>query len=112
MTFAYGTAVTVRRGSPGGFNAYGDPVSGSTTDTVVAGCAVAPRYSTEPTERGRQGVVVGLTVYAPAGTDIVSTDRILIAGVEYTIDGQPAEWSHPMTGWAPGLEVAITRAVG
>lgn len=112
MTFAFGTTITVRRDSPGGFTAEGDPVSGTTADTAIAGCAIAPRMSSEPTERGRQGVIIGLTVYAPFGSDILFTDTILIATVEYRIEGDPADWSNPFTGATPGMEIALTRAVG
>lgn len=112
MTFAFGTSITVRRDSPGGFDVYGSPVAGTTTETVITGCAVAPRYSTESTERGRQGVIVGLTVFAPFGSDILYTDRIVVASVEYRIEGEPASWANPFTGSTPGMEIALTRAVG
>jgi hypothetical protein len=112
MRHPYGTAITVRRGSPGGFDPYGDPVPGSTTDTVIDGCAIAPRMSNEPTERGRQGIIVGLTVYAPAGSDILATDLILIGGVVYAVDGVPGVWVNPFNGAAPGVEFAVTMATG
>lgn len=112
MTFAFGRTVTVLRDSPGGFDAYGDPATSTTARVVIESCAIAPRYSNEPTERGRQGVIVGLSVYAPAGSDITSTDRLEIDGVAYVIDGEPAEWINPFTGSRPGLEVAARRATG
>jgi len=112
MSFLYGSTITVVRSSPGGFDQYGDPVSGTTTSTNITGCAVAPRYSSEPVERGRNGVIVGLSVYAPAGSDIVYTDTITVDSVDYRIEGQPASWTNPFTGWAPGVEVALVRSAG
>ena len=112
MTLAFGTTVTILRAAPGGFDAYGDPIVSVTERTDIDGCGVAPRYSTEPTERGRQGVIIGLSVYAPSGSDIVSTDRLEIDGLTYVVDGEPAEWINPFTGSRPGLEVAARRATG
>ena len=110
--FPHGSTITVVRSSPGGVDQYGDPISGTTTTTVIEGCAVAPRYSTEPSERGRNGVVVGLSVYAPTGSDILFSDTIIVDSVDYRIEGQPASWANPFTGWAPGVEVALVRSTG
>ena len=109
--FVFGETVTIVPGSPG-TDSYGDPLPITRTGGDITGCGVAPRYSTEPTERGRQGVIVGLTVYAPTGSDILSTDSLIVRGAEYVVDGEPAAWRSPFSGWAPGIEVAIRRAVG
>ena len=109
--FAHGETVTVLPGPPT-TDAYGEPIPSTRTGGDITGCAIAPRMSTEPTERGRQGVIVGLTVYAPAGSDILSTDSLMVRGHSYLVEGEPAEWVSPYTGWTPGLEVAIRRAVG
>lgn len=112
MRHPFGSTVTVLRDSPGGTDAYGDPIASTTSRTNLLGCAVAPRYSTEPTERGRLGVVIGLSVYAPPGSDVLFTDRLEIAGVVYAIEGEPGDWVNPFTGSAPGMEIAVKRAVG
>jgi hypothetical protein len=109
--FAHGETVTVLPGAVT-YDQYGDPVAPTRTGSNITGCAIAPRYSTESTERGRQGVIVGLTIYAPAGSDILSTDSLMVRGHPYVVEGEPADWVNPYTGWAPGLEVAIRRAVG
>ena len=90
---------------------YGDP-DGEPEEDDLEGCTVAPRSSTEVDERGRQGVVVGLTLYAPYGTDIVHTDQLQVDGVLYDIDGEPGLWKNPFTGWEAGIEVALVRAEG
>ena len=112
MTFPHGQTVTVLRSSPGGFDAYGDPITSTTTETDIGGCAVADGDSYEPTARGREGVVVDKTLYAPFGSDILFTDRIISDGVEYRIEGSPALWQQPMTGTRFGMTVALVRAVG
>lgn len=107
-----GISVFRVRSTPGGTDADGDPVAGTTSSLEIDGCMVAPRQATEPTERGRAGVIVGLTLYAPLDTDLVHTDRIEIDGVLYEIDGEPGTWRNP---WKPshgGVEVALRRAVG
>ena len=110
MRFSHGETVTVVRASPGGVDAYGDPLPGDASRVDVPGCAVAPRYSSEPSERGRQGVIVGLTVYGP---DVfLSTDQVEVRGVLYDVEGEPGFWENPFTGWAPGVEVALRRAEG
>lgn len=112
MRHPFGQTVTIIRESPGGTDVYGDPITSTVLRTDVAGCAVAPRYSSESSERGRQGMIVGLSVYAPAGTDVLFTDRVEIDGVAYVIEGEPAAWSNPFTGWSPGVEIAVRRATG
>jgi hypothetical protein len=109
--FANGETVTVLPG-PATFDAYGDPIASTRVGGDILGCGVAPRYSTEPTVRGRQGVIVGLSIYAPAGSDILFTDLLEVRGQVYMVEGDAADWVSPFTGWAPGMEVAVKRAVG
>jgi hypothetical protein len=97
----------------------GDPVEPDPDDEgfEIAGCGVAPRTSDELHADGRAGVIVGLTLYAPAGSDLRTRDRIEIpAGAPnpgtYEIEGEPGEWRSPLTGWAPGVEAALRRVEG
>src|SRR5690606_23597160 len=46
----------------------------------ILGCGIAPRTTDEETELGRQGVIVGIAVYAPPGTDIQPSDRMEVRG--------------------------------
>jgi len=111
MDFPYGETVTVVPGPPGS-DQYGDPLPVTRVSFDIEGCGVAPRYSTEPTERGRQGVIVGLSIYAPIGSDILSTDSLRVRGDVYAVEGEPADWRSPFSGWAPGMEIALKRAAG
>ncbi|GAA0632186.1 hypothetical protein GCM10010174_61490 [Kutzneria viridogrisea] len=88
----------------------GDPLP-FTTHTVE-GCGFAPRTATEDVDR-RDTVITGLTLYAPAGADIRPTDRIVrVDGTVWEIAGEPGDWWTPLTGWHPGLEIAVTRVTG
>lgn len=101
------------RASPGGHDEYGDPVAGTTQRIPVTPLGVAPRMSEESNARGRDGVVVGLTVYLPAGTDIHYTDQYEDdSGVVHDVLGEPGVWSNPFTGLAAGIQVALKRAEG
>lgn len=103
--------VTVRRPTPT-TNRYGDTVTGTTvTDTVVRGCAVSPRQSVELHGAGRDGVIVGLTLWAPPGTAIAAGDQVLVDGVSYDVDGEPGEWTS-RGGRKRGVQVALTRTAG
>lgn len=58
----------------------------------IPNCSVQPS-GTSLTQDGRvQGIQDGLTVYAPAGADVMAGDRIRYAGNVYTINGDPLIW--------------------
>jgi hypothetical protein len=108
MDFPYGEMVTLVSTTTT------DDGLGNTTEESVTEewgpCAVAPRYATESSDSRVAPVVVGKTVYGPPPLlDINSDDTLVIDGVEYRVDGLPAEWASPFTGWAPGVEVPVRR---
>lgn len=121
MRFRHGITVTVHRDNPGGVDQYGDPIPGTVQTFNVQGCAVSPRsaqpgsHSKEIIDYGRMGVIEGVTLYAPFGTDIRRTDRIELPapwnGV-FEVEGEPGAWRNPFTGWEAGLEVALRRVEG
>jgi hypothetical protein len=100
------------RATPGGVDAYGDPVASTSTSVQIRGAFVAPRQTDENNDPGRAGVTVGLNLYAPPGTDLVHTDQVTVDGDLFDLDGEVADWVHPGTGWTPGLVVALSRAQG
>lgn len=103
---------SVTRLRPAGIDAYGDPVAGAPGELDIAGCALAPRSSSDATDQGRQGVIAGMTLYAPAGADIEATDQIVARGSTWEIEGEVGDWHNPLTGSQPGLEVALKRVAG
>lgn len=80
--------VTVLRGRSR--DNWGD-VQGSDSGTDVTGCSVQPTSASESTDTGEL-LVTNLTVYLPAGTDILATDRVQWQGDVYAVNGKPAVW--------------------
>lgn len=112
MHYPLGQTITVVRPT-WVVDAYGDlQPSGPPTRHDIAPCAIAPRSSGDITEPARQGVVVGLTVYAPPGADIEPTDQIEYDGDLFDIDGDVGRWRSPFSTIVDGTEVALRRAIG
>lgn len=100
------------RHTPGGVDQYGDPISGTTTETTMSDWFVAPRTSDDIPGRARDGVTVGLNLYTPYDADLVRTDQVKVNGEVYDIDGEIARWKHPWTGWEAGQVAALKRGEG
>lgn len=109
--WAHGVDVTVLRASTT-IDRYGNTVPAGWVEVgVLEGCGVAPRESVED-NTNRTAVVVGLTVFAAPGVDVRADDRCQIGAVVYEVDGKPAVWSHPMTGWQPGTVIQLRDVEG
>lgn len=80
--------VTVLRGQTR--NTSGD-LTGEDTETDVPGGSVQPTSATESTDRGEL-VISNATWYAPAGTDVLATDRCRWLGDVYAVNGPPGRW--------------------
>jgi hypothetical protein len=109
----FGQTVTVYR--PGGADAFGDPQPGATHD--VGPCAVWQNTSAEDMQ-GRDTIVTTRTVIAPPGADIGVADLVYLPGddqakpARWQVDGDPARWHDPMSGWEPGVEAQLKRVNG
>ena len=115
---AFGEPVVLIRRTVTGRNAGGDDVY-TDVETIIDGCIISPRSSTGATAlttdtHARDAVTVGLTVYMPPGTDVDSVDRVRARGhlYEVTAGSEPGIWRSPLTGWYPGVEIALTRTTG
>ena len=68
----------------------------SATSTVVAGCSVQGFLLAEKLAfevmADREHAKGGLRVFAPAGTDVEETDRVVYSGKTYEVFGFPAKW--------------------
>lgn len=66
------------------------------TSTDIPNCMVEPFPLSEKLNfedgRKREFAQSAVRVYAPAGTDLIYTDRLMIAGSEYGILGHPGIW--------------------
>lgn len=111
MYFAHGEPVTVWTATTT-TDRYGNEVNDWVVGPTYDRCSVAPRASTELTDGGRQGVIIGLSVYLPPDAVVGPHDRLEVRGDMFEIDGEPGEWRSPFTGWNPGIEVALKRVTG
>ncbi|HJE61341.1 MAG TPA: hypothetical protein K8V84_22955 [Nocardiopsis listeri] len=116
--------VTRIRHTPGGWDAYGDPIPGGMDEVIINDCVWAPRVATadggigeEAMPPGRLGATEGFALFPPPGADIVRTDQIRLpirgeGGVLFDIEGEVGEWISPYTGIAMGGQVTLKRAEG
>lgn len=95
----------------------GQPVPGEVVETDVPGCVVTPR--TEPlkvggaVQQGRDTVIDGYNVYAPSGSDWLTTDQVRIRGLLCGITGEPADWGRsPFTGLAGPVQFQADLVTG
>lgn len=97
-----------------------DPMSGELTEQdwtgadvlVIAGCGVAPTSSSDPSTPDRSPTLSRCDVYVPFGGDVAASDRLVIRGETWLVDGDPQVWSSPLTGWAPGVKVSALKMAG
>lgn len=105
-----GETVTVHRWASGGTDAHGNTTD-TWTDATVDGVAVSPRQG-EESGNNRDAVIVGLTLYFPAGTDLSAKDEVTVRGSRCQIIGEPGVWINPYTGVTRGVQAAVERVEG
>lgn len=108
--FDFGETITVQR------RAERDPVGDHIAAPVphsISGVGIAPETgssapsSTEATGE-RSTVIVWRYLYCPAGADIQASDAVILPdGRTYLVDGEPAAWKSPYSGWTPGVVVRV-----
>lgn len=104
---------TVRRA--GGRDSWGDDKPSAMH--TIEGCVRWPRDSSESTDRS-DVVLAGWTIVVPPGSDILATDEVQMPDVDgwWQVEGDPAAasspYASPLTGWNPGVPVALTRTRG
>lgn len=112
MTYVIG----LKRYQAGAVDRYNKPTDSWLAAVDIEVYAIAPKSSDEPFEVGRDAVVTGLQVLAPAGTVIGRKDRIVFEGEEYTVEGEIADWTYSPyhTGLLEdaGIEVNLKRVEG
>ncbi len=106
-TLPFAETVTIVRQT---VDAYGDHTAGASH--YQAGCAVWPTTGKETIVGGMDVVVFGFTVLMPADADILPTDQVILRGITYDVDGEPALYMSPLTGTQSGIEVHLTTATG
>lgn len=109
MTFPFGEPISIVTRVVSGVDSYGNDETTETTETVNG--AYAPAIGYESTN-GRDLVVNQPHAYLPAGSPVSATSVLVIREQRFEVDGTPAEWRSPFTGWAPGIDVPLRRVTG
>lgn len=90
---------------------YGDTIQDWTSpdELEIAGCVVHPVFVEEVVDPTTDSVIRRQWVGAPAGSDIVATDRVRYGGRVYRVDGEPAGFE---TGVLDHIELTMTEVTG
>lgn len=112
MTLTAKYTLGIKRYLEGATDAHGEPVEGWEPAEDVRVFAVAPASSNEPSESGRDVVITGLTILAPLDVVIGAKDRAVWNDVEYTVEGDVADWSNGPFNFKPGLQFNLKRVDG
>jgi len=110
--FPFGETVTVQALVVGAEDVHGNPAETFAPSVDVDDCAFDPGGSVETLSPGREVVVSRPRVFLPAGTLITARSKVTVRGLEYRVDGDPADWKNPFTGWEPGIVAVLERAGG
>lgn len=110
MDFPYGETVVLHTRSVTGQDALGNDTL-TAVDVTVTGCGFDPGGSTENVQ-GQDLVTSQPTLYVPAETGVGVVDAVTVRGVRYEVDGQPASYTNPFTGWTPPLVVRLVGVTG
>ncbi|MET9950156.1 hypothetical protein ABZ135_01225 [Streptomyces sp. NPDC006339] len=116
--YPYGETIRIlRTGASPGRDERGQPLPGPDASFDVEGCVVTPRVETPQVggdqQQARDTVIVGWTVYVPAGTQLHTTDKVRIRGVVCEITGEPGDWGRsPFTGTRGPVQFAADRVTG
>lgn len=113
--FPFGETVTRLRASSAADRFSGESTAedwSSPDELAILGCGFDPGDSTEPLEAGRDAVLAKPTVYAPSGADVTALDRLIVRGRTWQVDGDPADYRNPLTGWEPGLVIKLKAVSG
>lgn len=107
---AWGEPVVRIREQVTGEDRYGNPVTAD-VEEPLPNAAFAPEGAPEVTEPGRVVVSQSPTLYwREEWPDVVASDRLRVRGVEYAVDGDPADWRTPWDSGPGGLVVRLRSA--
>lgn len=99
----------VQRSDSGNIDDYGDPVQ---TEVLVETTGELQQFERqEPIGQGEFSVA-HWTLFLPAGTQIDTSDAVIVGGEEYGVEGEPWLVRNPRTGSDSHLEVTLVRAAG
>lgn len=111
--FPFGETVQFMAYQLGAEDAHGNPVESWADPVSSGGWGFDPGGSVESSMPGRDMVVTSPRLFRQS-RDFVpgSRDRVTVRGREYQVDGDPADWRSPLTGWEPGIVVTLEVVSG
>jgi head-tail adaptor len=112
--FAFGELVEVLEAGTA-TDGYGNTVEDWDSPVVVDKddyAGVEPRPLGEQEQDNRNAVVKGYTLYVKPDLTVTAQNRVRVRGDVWAIDGDPADWRNPFTGWHPGIVLQVGRVDG
>lgn len=92
-----------------GVDRYGEPIYDE-TETTIPSAFFAPGGTSEPVMVGAAPVISEPKCYwRREWPDIVETDRLIVRGQTYSVEGFPADWRSPNGTGMGGLVVSLRR---
>lgn len=107
--FPHGEPVTVITRQRTGVDRQGVDVF-TDSETVYSG-AFDPAIGSESDQLQDQ-VSTTPGVYLPYTAAVTASSRVLVRGLLYEVDGEPAYWRNPFTGLEAGVQVPLRRVTG
>lgn len=108
-----GEQVTRRREQYTGTDRYGNPVFEFVDVVLSDRAAFDPGGSRVPVEVGREQTITTPKLFFPgAWPDLITSDRVIVRGEEFAMQGDPPAWRDPWGSDVGGLVVELKRAEG
>lgn len=107
-------SVTRVRAASTGEDDYGNPTPGTPASTTIANVSLQPLLGTASSESNGvdyDRLVTRWKLFAPPGTDLLTTDRIQQGSLDLEVDGEPVTWPGP-DGQPHHVEVMLKRFGG
>jgi hypothetical protein len=112
VQYRYGETVTVRTVTVTGQDSDGNDVRTSTAETVLWNVPVwDPRFGNAEATQGQDVVTSDVALWLPLSVAVAATDRLLVRGDEYEVDGNPAIFLNPYNGIS-GQQINANRVTG
>jgi hypothetical protein len=107
MTFPLGQTVTVNRVTQ---DAHGNKTVASTH--TIDHCVFWPTAGKETIAPAMDVLEADMVILMPPGSDILSTDEVVVNGITYRVTGQPSSYTSPFTGFSSGIKVDLQNSEG
>ena len=86
-------------------------VYGTAVTHRICHCAFDPGGTSEVLD-GRTAVITRPTLYLPPCSDLVPSDRVVVRGRTFTVNGTPAVWTNPYSATTKGIVAELEEVTG